>query len=109
MYQLADSFIALLKADLSNSSDVKRAVQGSSVVFGVTDFWTTMSDEIEIMQGQNIADACKFHAVDHLIFSSLVYVSRGKFLQPRLFLDMGTTHLMRRCSFFKHPYISQAF
>lgn len=63
---------------------MKRAVKGSLVVFGVTDFWTSMSDEIEIAQGKNIADACKSHGVEHLIFSSLVYVSRGTSLRHYL-------------------------
>lgn len=55
-----------------------------------------MSDEIEIMQGKNIADACKFHSVDHLIFSSLVYVSRGRSLQPWYCWNRAQTELTTR-------------
>lgn len=54
-----------------------KAIQGSSVVFGVTNFWETGDADKEFQQGKNLVDACKETKVERLIFSSLVYVSKA--------------------------------
>ena len=36
-----------------------KAVQGSDVVYGVTNYWEKMDDKEELQQGKNIVDAAK--------------------------------------------------
>ena len=45
-------------------------------MFGVTNYWEEGSLEHEVMQGQNLADACKEEGIEHLIWSSLPYASK---------------------------------
>lgn len=48
----------------------------------MTNYWEEGSLEHEVMQGQNLANACKDEAIEHLIWSSLPYAS--KITQSRL-------------------------
>jgi len=66
----------VVTADLNDKASVVAAIKGSSVVFGVTDFWIKMSEEIEIQQGKNIADGCKEAGVERFVWSSLVNVTK---------------------------------
>ncbi|KAK2765268.1 hypothetical protein FQN53_006922 [Emmonsiellopsis sp. PD_33] len=43
--------------DLNDTSSLHKAVAGSHVVFGVTNFWDKGSYDIEVAQGKAIADA----------------------------------------------------
>lgn len=62
---------------MSSSEDLKRVVQGSDTVFLVTNFWEHQSAKPEIVQGKTIADACKAEGIQHLIFSSLIDVTKA--------------------------------
>jgi uncharacterized protein YbjT (DUF2867 family) len=55
---------------------VTEAIKGSSIVFGVTNFWEKASADAEIEQGKAMADACKEAGVDRFIWSSLPNVSK---------------------------------
>jgi len=61
---------------LNDRDSIFTAVKGSSVVFGVTNYWEKMSMELEIAQGKNIADACKETKVERFVWSSLVNVTK---------------------------------
>ncbi|KAF2754431.1 NmrA family transcriptional regulator [Pseudovirgaria hyperparasitica] len=67
----------IFEADLDDPKSVRKAIRGSSAVFGVTDFWAKLSYDDEVTQGKSIADSAKDAGVDHLIWSSLVYVSKA--------------------------------
>jgi uncharacterized protein YbjT (DUF2867 family) len=64
------------QADLDDQASVTKAVEGSYGVFAVTNFWEKASAAIEIQQGKNVADACKNAGVQHLIWSSLINVTK---------------------------------
>ncbi|KAJ5667401.1 hypothetical protein N7507_003265 [Penicillium longicatenatum] len=68
--------VEVVQGDMSSLKDMKRAVQGSDTVFLVTNFWEHQSAEPEIAQGKTVADACKAEGVKHLIFSSLIDVTK---------------------------------
>ncbi|CAF9908889.1 MAG: hypothetical protein HETSPECPRED_008760 [Heterodermia speciosa] len=68
--------VEVVKADLNDKDSVHKAVEGSQAVFGVTDFWSVVSKDGEIAQGNNIADACKAAGVEHFIWSSLAHASK---------------------------------
>jgi hypothetical protein len=53
-------------------------VEGAYGVFAVTNFWEKASAEIEVQQGKNVANACKKAHVKHLIWSSLINVTKRK-------------------------------
>lgn len=66
---------------MSSQAAVAPAIEGAHTVFLVTNFWESMSEEVEVSQGKAVADACKAAGVQHLIFSSLINVteaSKGK-------------------------------
>ncbi|KFY94061.1 hypothetical protein V500_03432 [Pseudogymnoascus sp. VKM F-4518 (FW-2643)] len=74
--------VEVVKGDLSSPSSVAAAINGSHTVYLVTNFWETMTPEVEITQGKNVADAAKAAGISHLIFSSLIGVFKatdGKF------------------------------
>lgn len=52
------------------------AIKGSSVVFGVTNFWEKGLPEVEVAQGKAMADASKEAGVERFIWSSLPNVSK---------------------------------
>lgn len=51
---------------------MEKAFKGAYGVFGVTDFWATMSADIEIQQGKNVADAAKVCSPPPCIRPSIV-------------------------------------
>lgn len=73
--QLASSGVEVVKGDLDDVESLKSALAGSYGVFGVTDFWASMSKSQEMQQGKNILAACKATNVKHLVWSSLPHVS----------------------------------
>jgi hypothetical protein len=80
--KLASSGVEVVKGDLDDVESLKSALAGSYGVFGVTDFWASMSKSQEMQQGKNILAACKSSDVKHLVWSSLPHViklSEGKF------------------------------
>ena len=73
---LAEKGVEMVQADLNDVDSMKTAVKGSYGVFGVTDFWSVMSKDIEIQQGKNIFEACQAEGVKHYIFSTLPYAEK---------------------------------
>jgi len=68
--------VEIVAGNMDDAASISKAIEGSSVVFGVTNFWETMSQDTEIKQGKAIVDAAKASKVDRLIFSSLPNVSK---------------------------------
>ncbi|EFR01094.1 hscarg protein [Nannizzia gypsea CBS 118893] len=68
--------VECVKADLNSKDSLTEAFKGAYAVFAVTNFWETGSAETEIQQGKNIADAAKENSVQHLIWSSLINVTK---------------------------------
>lgn len=71
----------LAQADLNDKVSLVKAISGSYAVFGMTNFWETMSKDKEVQQGKNIVDVCISTGVKHLIWSSLphaTHISGGK-------------------------------
>jgi uncharacterized protein YbjT (DUF2867 family) len=65
--------VQLVKGDLNDVESLKAAVKDSYGVFGMTDFWSIHSQEIEMQQGKNLFEACKTQNVRHYVWSSLPY------------------------------------
>ena len=59
---------------MSSVSSALPAVSGSNTVFLVTNFWESMSRDVEVSQGKAVTDACKQAGVKHLIYSSLLNI-----------------------------------
>lgn len=68
---LAAKGVEVVEADLNDAKTVNTAVAGSSVVFGLTNFWDPTTRDQETAQGKAIADACRENKVDLFIWSSL--------------------------------------
>lgn len=68
--------LTLAQADLSKPDTVAAAVKDSHTVFAVTNFWEHLDAQKEIAQGKAVADASKAAGVKHLIWSSLLNVSK---------------------------------
>lgn len=62
---------------MNSASSVEEVVKGSHTVFLVTNYWETAQGEVEIAQGKNVADAAKKAGVSHIIFSSLINVTKA--------------------------------
>jgi len=73
---LAKQGVELVAADLNSPTSVASAIAGSHTVFLVTNYWETGQPAVEIAQGKTVADASKAAGVSHLIFSSLLDVSK---------------------------------
>ena len=73
--KLASHGVELTKADLNDRTSLDAAIKGSYAVFAVTNFWETLSKDIEVQQGKNIADTSLKNGVKHLVWSSLPHVS----------------------------------
>ena len=66
----------VVAADMSDASSLGAAVAGSYGVFAVTNYWETVSKEVELKQGKAIADACLQHGVRHLVWSALPHTTK---------------------------------
>ncbi|RDI84213.1 hypothetical protein Vi05172_g5988 [Venturia inaequalis] len=66
----------VVAADMNDKDSIIAAIQGSSFVFAVTNYWEKMSAEIEIEQGKVMADASKAAGVERFFWSSLPNVSK---------------------------------
>ncbi|KAL1742101.1 hypothetical protein HDZ31DRAFT_84366 [Schizophyllum fasciatum] len=73
---LAAKGVEVVAADLNDKDSLRRAFHGAHGVYGVTDFWQDCNGEREIVQGKNIADICKEENVKHLVWSSLLNVTK---------------------------------
>ena len=67
---------------MDDKETLAKAVAGSEVVYGVTDYWATMDMNKEIQQGKNLADAVKDAKVGLLIYSTLMHISKRKPREP---------------------------
>lgn len=70
---LKERGVELVKGDLNDVESLETAVRGSYGVFGMTDFWSIHSQEIEMQQGKNLFHACKSQNIRHYVWSSLPY------------------------------------
>jgi uncharacterized protein YbjT (DUF2867 family) len=61
---------------LNSKDSLQAAIKGSHTVFLVTNYWESASSDTEITQGRNVADVSKDAGVQHLIFSSLLNVTK---------------------------------
>ncbi|PFH57913.1 hypothetical protein XA68_14419 [Ophiocordyceps unilateralis] len=68
--------VDVVQADMSSPAAAAPAVQGAHTVFLVTNFWESMSAETEKAQGRAVTEACKAAGVKHLIFSSLLDITK---------------------------------
>lgn len=78
----------LAQADLNDVASVSAAIKGSYAVFGVTNYWESMSSDKEVQQGKNIVDASVKEGVKHLVWSSLpnaALVSGGQLVHVQHF------------------------
>ncbi|MCJ1258052.1 hypothetical protein MMC24_005881 [Lignoscripta atroalba] len=73
---LASKGVEVVTADLEDKSSLRAALKGAYAVFAVTNFWEKMSAEVEFQQGKNIADVSKELEVQHLVWSSLLNVTK---------------------------------
>jgi uncharacterized protein YbjT (DUF2867 family) len=64
------------QADLNSKDSLRTALKDSHTVFLVTNYWETANPDIEVAQGKNVADIAKELGVQHLIFSSLLNVTK---------------------------------
>ncbi|EGY17070.1 hypothetical protein VD0004_g879 [Verticillium dahliae] len=73
---LAAKGVEVVEADLNDRVSVLKAVQGSTAVYGVTNYWESLDKDLEVQQGKNIADAAKEAKVQHYIWSSLPNITK---------------------------------
>jgi len=67
--------IVAVQADTSDQKSLEEAFRGVDGVFCNTDYWTAGSRVQEVVQSINVATACLKESVEHLVYSSLEYVS----------------------------------
>ncbi|KAM0715372.1 hypothetical protein Q7P37_008870 [Cladosporium fusiforme] len=80
---LATQGVEVVQADLSDPASLERAFDGAHIIYAMTDFWQSMSAEIEFEQGKSIADiAVSLPQLEHFVWSSLPdgrSLSEGKY------------------------------
>ncbi|TGJ88311.1 hypothetical protein E0Z10_g493 [Xylaria hypoxylon] len=74
--KLASQGAEVVAADLNDKSSLVKAMAGSDTVYGVTNYWEKLDMQLEEQQGRNIADAAKEVGVNHLIWSSLLDITK---------------------------------
>lgn len=76
--------VEVVWGDLNDLESLKTAVKGSYGVFGMTDYWSIHSQDIEMQQGKNLFEAVKAEGVRHYVWSSLPWAEKltgGKLTQ----------------------------
>lgn len=68
--------VEVVQGDLNTLDSLQKAVRGSYGVFGMTDFWSVHSMDVEMQQGMNLFEACKAEGVKHYVWSSLPHATR---------------------------------
>ncbi|CAG8019533.1 unnamed protein product [Penicillium olsonii] len=69
--------VELVSADMNSKESLVKAIQGSHSVFLVTTpAWGVAGSDAELVHGKNVADVAKESDVQHLIFSSLLDVTK---------------------------------
>ncbi|KAJ2997917.1 hypothetical protein NUW58_g495 [Xylaria curta] len=74
--KLASQGVEVVAADLEDKDSLVKAIAGSDTVFAVTNYWEKLDAKLEEQQGRNIADAAKETGVKHLIWSSLLDITK---------------------------------
>ncbi|EXL90947.1 hypothetical protein ACKRZS_010580 [Fusarium odoratissimum] len=75
--KLTSMGVEMTRADLSSIESINSVVKDAHTVFLVTNYWETVSRDIETKQGKNVTEAAKNAGVSHLIFSSLIDVTEA--------------------------------
>jgi uncharacterized protein YbjT (DUF2867 family) len=57
--RLAGKGVEMVAADFSDKASLSKAMTGAYAVFSVTNYWESMSAEVEVTQGKNVADVAK--------------------------------------------------
>lgn len=74
----------LWKGDLSDPNSLELAFSGADVIYAMTDFWQSMSGDVEFSQGKAIVEiADRVATLQHFLWSALpdpVQLSKGRFL-----------------------------
>lgn len=114
------SRIEVAEANLNDIASLRKAFEGAIAIFGVTDFWTLISDEsnkakvkdgqsfaewgaeMEVQQGKNIFEAAnQVSSLKRLVFSSLTDITKwsGAFLysHTRIGHELTRIVLIQRC------------
>ncbi|KAF1816884.1 NmrA-like family domain-containing protein [Eremomyces bilateralis CBS 781.70] len=73
---LAQKGVELVTANMDSKDSIVSAIEGSDIIFLVTNYWETGDPEVEKAQGKTVADASKAAGVKHIIFSSLLNVTK---------------------------------
>jgi uncharacterized protein YbjT (DUF2867 family) len=68
--------VEMKKADLDSKSSLTDVIRGAHTVFLVTNYWESAQYAVELQQGKNVVDVAKEEGVQHLIFSSLLSVTK---------------------------------
>ncbi|KAL4899092.1 hypothetical protein BDW74DRAFT_171773 [Aspergillus multicolor] len=69
--------VEVVSADMNSTDSLLKALEGAHSVFLVTTpTWGTPGSAAELVHGKNVADAAKQTGVQHLIFSSLLNVTK---------------------------------
>ncbi|KAH6871630.1 hypothetical protein B0T10DRAFT_590832 [Thelonectria olida] len=90
--ELVAKGVEVVAADMSSAEQAAPAVEGAHTVFLVTNYWETMSAEVELSHGKAVTDASKAAGVQHLIFSS----------------ELNTTEISNGALPNLHHYVSKA-
>jgi predicted transcriptional regulator len=82
--KLAAQGVELVQADLDDAASLERAFQGADIIYAMTDFWQSMSAEIEFEQGKRIVEiAAALPDLEHFVWASLPdgkELSKGQFI-----------------------------
>ncbi|OJJ46841.1 hypothetical protein ASPZODRAFT_131733 [Penicilliopsis zonata CBS 506.65] len=73
---LSSKGVEVVQADLNDSESLRTAIRGAYGVYAVTNFWEHLDGQKEIEQGKRIADICVEEGVQHLVWSSLLNVTK---------------------------------
>ncbi|KAI0198340.1 NMRAL1 protein [Astrocystis sublimbata] len=73
---LASQGAEVVAANLDDTQSLIEALAGSDTVYAVTNYWEYLDMKREEQQGRNIADAAKAVGVKHLIFSTLLDITK---------------------------------
>lgn len=68
--------VECVSANLEDEASLRAALKNAYAVFAVTNFWENPKAEVEIQQGKNIADISKEFGIQHLIWSSLLNITK---------------------------------
>lgn len=80
---LAAQGIEVVQADLSDPISLERAFLDAHIIYAMTDFWQSMSADVELEQGKSIAEiADVLPQLEHFVWASLPdgkALSKGKY------------------------------